>query len=128
MEGYTLYGNYYNGSNDYLTYEDNGERWLCVYQGIFQHPKYAAVRFLGNVNITRRQFYKSKKQLSKIARHVGESIVLYEYHVSNEKEYNPIDTLLTDLGYDQGLINNIKDAVLTNSSSPTIKIGEIVEF
>ena len=86
------------------------------------------MRFLGNVNITRRQFYKSKKQLSKIARHVGESIVLYEYHVSNEKEYNPIDTLLTDLGYDQGLINNIKDAVLTNSSSPTIKIGEIVEF
>jgi len=128
MEESTLYSEIYNGSDSYLTYEYNGERLLCIYQGIYQHPKYSAVRYLGGVNITKRQYCKAAKRPHKVLRHVGDSIILYEYHVSNEKEYMPIDTLLTNHGYDQQLINDIKNAILTMSSNPSIKIGEWVDF
>jgi len=124
MEEYTLYAEIYNGSDSYLTYEDNGERLLCIYQGIYQHPKYSAVRYIGCVNITKRQFYKGVKRPHKVLRHIGESIVL----LSSEKEYIPIDILLTNNGYDQQLINNIKNAILTMSSNPSIKFREWVDF
>jgi hypothetical protein len=65
-----LFANCYNGSDDYITQSDNGERWLSIYQGVYQYQAtngnriYPAVKFLGNINITRRQFYKGQKNIS----------------------------------------------------------------
>ena len=63
MEDLRLYAQEYNGTDDFITQIDNGERILSIYQGIIQHRAtrdnitYPALRYLGNVNITRRIFY-----------------------------------------------------------------------
>jgi hypothetical protein len=121
MEQPILYASQYNGADDYITQTDNGERWLHIYQGIYQHIAtrgngiYPVVKFLGSVNITHRRFYKGAKHPRKITRQEGESIFI------NDNEYKPLNILFAENGYPEDLLNNIQNLIITQSNNPNLK-------
>ena len=123
MEETFLYVKHYNGSDDNFTGIDNGERWLSIFQGIYQHQStngniiYPVVKFLGNVNITRRRYYKGAKHPRKIIRQEIDTIYL-----NNNEEYKLINILFIELGYSDILLNEIINLVIINAYNPNIKI------
>ncbi len=124
MEETALYAKHYNGTDD--TYNDNGERYLSVYQGIFQHQStreniiYPVLKFLGNVSITQRRFYKGAKYPRKIVRQDGDNVYLFNYH-GEDGPITLINTLFTNLGYNNDLLHDIQTVVLNTSANRNIK-------
>ena len=118
-----LFANHYNGTDDYIIQADNGDRWLSIYQGIYQYQStrgnktYPAVRFMGNINITQRRFYKGQHKYHKVIREEENSIFL-----RNNDEYTVLNILLANNGYPHTLLNEIENVTLTQSDNPHLKI------
>jgi hypothetical protein len=128
MEQYVLYGKQYNGTDDYITGVDNGERLISIYQGIYETQStrsdkiYQTLKFLGTVNITRRFFYKGAKFPRKIICQEGDNVVLFNYHNQDEEyTFTLLTTLFTQLGYPDHLLNDVTNIVLTSSNDKRIK-------
>ena len=127
MEELRLYAKQYNGTDDFITQVDNGERILSIYQGIIQHRAtrgnitYPALRYLGNVNITRRIFYKGAKHSRKVIHQEDDNVILFNYGNNNEHTYTLIPTLFRDLGYQDTLLNEIIEVVIRESNNPRLK-------
>jgi hypothetical protein len=131
MEEYVLYGKQYNGTNDYITGVDNGERWISIYQGIYQtqstrsNKVYQTLKFLGEVNITRRIFYKGAKFPRKITRQEGDNVILFNYHNQDEEyTFTLLTTLFANLGYPEILVNEISNIVIESSNNKRIKTND----
>jgi hypothetical protein len=126
MEEVFLYAMQYNGTDNYIPQVDNGERFLSIYQGIYQHEAtrgtsiYPVLKFLGNVNITRRIFCKGAKHPRKIVRQDGDTLYLFNYH-SEDGPYTRLDVLFRNFGYNDTLLHDVQTAVLTASTNRSIK-------
>ena len=111
-----LYANQY-------TDDENGDIWLAIYQGIYEKQStrgnivYPAVRHLGNINITQRQFLKGAKHPKKVVNQEGDTIILNGY----DNIFTRMSTKFTELGYPQTLLDEITNVILTNSANPNIK-------
>jgi hypothetical protein len=128
MAEYALYGKQRNGFDNNMTGADNGERCISIYQGIYETQStrsnkiYPTLKYLGDLNITTRRFYKGAKFPRKIIRQEGDTVILFDYH-NNEEEntYTLLTTLFTQLGYTGTLLNDVTNVVLTTSNDKRIK-------
>ena len=97
-------------------YIDGDDIHITVYQGIYEkhstnsNKVYPAVTHLGNVNITQRRFYKAKK---------------FPMKVLPETTLKELPILFTELGYDDNLLEEITNIVLTKSADKSIKTYEL---
>ena len=127
MEELRLYAKQYNGTDDFITRIDNGEKILSIYQGIIQHRAtrgnitYPALQYLGNVNITRRIFYKGAKYSRKVINQEGDNVILFNYGNNIENTYTLMSTLFRELGYQDTLLNEITEVVIRESNNPRLK-------
>ena len=125
MEQYNLYAKHYSGMNN--NYEDNGEKFLHIYKGIYQHKStrgniiYPVLKNLGCVNITTRTFFKGSKHPRKIINQEGDRVTLFDYHNNHaENTYTLLTTLFIELDYPETLLNEITNVVITASNNPNI--------
>ena len=131
MEEHILYAKHYSGMTNNYEGIENGEKWLNVYEGIYQRKStvsdkmYPALKYLGSVNITTRTFYKSTKNFRKVIRQEGNNIILYNYHnMDSEYTYTPLTILFNELGHPNTLLNDITNIVITASNNPNIKVRD----
>ena len=128
MEELRLYAKQYNGTDDFITQIDNGERILSVYQGIIQHHAargnitYPTLRYLGNINITRRIFYKGAKHPRKITHQEDNNVILFNHGNNIENTYTLMSTLFREFGYPDTLLNEITEVIMRESNNPRLKI------
>lgn len=109
-----------------LNFSDDTESIIHIFEGIHEKHStnsnivYPAVKHLGTVNITHRRFYKAKKLPKKVNSYEGNILTLLGYDIQCKE----LSILLGELGYDQTMLTDITNVVLTKSSDKTIKIYE----
>lgn len=101
---------------------ESPQEWLSICEGIYIHEStnhnvtYPAVKFLGSVNITRRQFWKRAKHPRKIVRQDANTITLVDNNT-----YTLLNVLFEQLGYPDTLLNEITNIVITQSNNTALK-------
>lgn len=100
---------------------------IQIFQGIHEKHStnsnivYPAVIHLGTVNITQRCFYKAKKFPQKIVSQEGDTLTLVGY----DRSCKELSVVLGELGYDQTMLTDITNIVLTTSVDKNIKTYEL---
>lgn len=107
-------------------FTDNSDICISIVQGIYEkhstnsNKVYPAVIHIGAVNITQRRFYKAKKFPQKIVSQEGDTLTLVGY----DRRYKELSVVLGELSYDQTMLTDITNIVLTVSIDKKIKTYE----
>lgn len=110
-----------------LNFSDDTDSLINIYQGIHEKQStnsnkvYPALTHLGAINITQRRFYKAKKFTNKIVSQEGDTLTLVGYDMRCKE----LSIVLGELGYDQTLLTDITNIVLTASTDKKIKTYEL---
>lgn len=120
-ENLVLYGKYY-------TDETNQEKWISVFQGIYQTQStrgniiYPSLKYMGAINLTQRYFFKGSKTSRKIVIIEDNSVILFDYHNDiRDNTFTPLPLLFANNNLSEELLNDVTNVVLRVSTDKTIK-------